>query len=152
MLRPNKILIIICILIMLIISIFIVRNNKIPSNIGMKNGMFSDLPTTPNAISTQTDVESKKIDVFIFKEDLEKSKLLILEILVNYEGAEIIIEKSNYIHIVFSTKKMKFKDDVEFYFDEENEVIHYRSASRVGCSDMGINLERYNIIRDKYNK
>jgi uncharacterized protein (DUF1499 family) len=36
---------------------------------------------------------------------------------------------------------------VEFYFDEEKNLIHVRSASRLGKSDLGVNRARIEKIR-----
>jgi uncharacterized protein (DUF1499 family) len=36
---------------------------------------------------------------------------------------------------------------VEFHFDDQAQLIHVRSASRVGYSDMGVNRRRIEAIR-----
>ena len=51
-------------------------------------------------------------------------------------------ESDNYLHYTFKTWPIPFIDDVEFLFDEEAKLIHYRSASRVGHSDLGANSKR----------
>ena len=50
-----------------------------------------------------------------------------------------------FLHIEFTSKIFRFVDDVEFYFDEPG-VIHFRSASRIGHSDMGVNRDRMEEI------
>jgi len=42
---------------------------------------------------------------------------------------------------------MRFVDDVEFYFDEKEKMVHIRSASRLGKGDMGVNRKRMELIR-----
>ena len=44
-----------------------------------------------------------------------------------------------------------FIDDTEFLFDEEKMVIHIRSSSRLGYSDMGVNRSRIEKIRYQFN-
>ena len=44
---------------------------------------------------------------------------------------------------------MGFVDDVEFFLDENANVIHVRSASRLGNSDLGTNRKRVEAIRAK---
>jgi uncharacterized protein (DUF1499 family) len=44
---------------------------------------------------------------------------------------------------------MGFVDDVEFYLDADAKVIHVRSASRLGQSDLGVNRKRIETIRAK---
>ena len=46
---------------------------------------------------------------------------------------------------------MGFVDDVEFLLDEDAKVIHVRSASRLGESDLGVNRKRIETIRAKLN-
>ncbi len=46
---------------------------------------------------------------------------------------------------------MGFVDDVEFLLDDSKKVIHVRSASRLGKSDLGINRKRIETIRAKMN-
>jgi uncharacterized protein (DUF1499 family) len=38
-------------------------------------------------------------------------------------------------------------DDVEFVFDDESKTIHFRSASRIGYGDYGVNRDRMEAIR-----
>ena len=71
--------------------------------------------------------------------------------------AKLLANTNKFIHIEFTSKIFRFVDDVEFYFDEPG-VIHFRSASRVGYSDMGVNknrmeeIERLFIQASKSNK
>jgi len=44
---------------------------------------------------------------------------------------------------------MGFVDDVEFHKDDINQVIHVRSASRLGKSDLGVNRKRVEEIRQQ---
>jgi uncharacterized protein (DUF1499 family) len=47
---------------------------------------------------------------------------------------------------------MGFVDDVEFLIDDSAKVIHVRSASRLGQSDLGVNRQRIETIRVKLNE
>ncbi|TDT72601.1 uncharacterized protein (DUF1499 family) [Hypnocyclicus thermotrophus] len=127
-----------------------IKNNVEPKNIGVINGKFYELKKSPNNISSQTDIKEKYVEPLKFIENKEKSYVKILEVLNSYENAKIERKDKNYIHVVFKTSGLKFKDDVEFYFDENEKVIHFKSASRVGYSDMGKNRERYEEIKKRY--
>ena len=70
----------------------------------------------------------------------------LLEIIKSMPRTHVVINKDNFLHIEFTSKIFRFIDDVEFYF-EDTGTIHFRSASRVGHSDMGINGERMEEIR-----
>jgi uncharacterized protein (DUF1499 family) len=41
-------------------------------------------------------------------------------------------------------------DDVEFLFDDDTTIVHFRSASRSGYSDMGVNRQRMTAIGEAY--
>jgi uncharacterized protein (DUF1499 family) len=41
-------------------------------------------------------------------------------------------------------------DDVEFYAEPASQVIQVRSASRLGKSDLGVNRQRIELIRNKF--
>lgn len=70
--------------------------------------------------------------------------------LKSYKGIEIKQNDEQYVHAVFTTKGFKFKDDIEFYFNDAAQQIEFRSASRVGYSDWGVNRERYDEMRSRY--
>ncbi len=61
--------------------------------------------------------------------------------------AEIVEKTNDYLYVEFTTATWRFVDDVEFYFDDGKKLIHFRSASRVGHSDLGVNRKRMEKIR-----
>jgi len=52
-------------------------------------------------------------------------------------------------HASQTHSRTRFIDDVEFLIDEDEELVHFRSASRVGRSDLGVNRKRMSKIVDK---
>jgi uncharacterized protein (DUF1499 family) len=137
-------------IIALVLGLGAVKNNKTPNNIGVNNGKFAELSKKPNNVSSQTDVEEKYVEPLKFIDNLDESKAKILDILSESYNANIITNEENYIYAVVSTKLMRYKDDLEFYFDEQNKIVHFRSSSRIGYSDMGLNRKRYEEIVQKY--
>lgn len=63
------------------------------------------------------------------------------------EGAKIVKSDPDYLYAQFTTRLMKFVDDVEFWYDPTAGVIQVRSASRVGKSDLGVNRKRIEAVR-----
>jgi len=133
-----------------IIIYMFVKNNLIPNNLGVNNGMLAKMPKTPNAVSSQTEEKDKSIEALEFRENLVNSKKRVIKAIESYGNAKIIKNETNYIYVIFTTGLMKYHDDVEFYFDESKKLIQIRSASRIGYSDMGLNRERYNKIKGVY--
>lgn len=135
-----------------IIIYMFVKNNLSPNNLGVNDGMLAKMPKKPNAVSSQTEEKDKKVEALEFKENLVDSKKKVIKAIESYGNAKIIKNETNYIYVVFTTGIMKYHDDVEFYFDESKKLIQIRSASRIGYSDMGLNRERYNKIKEVYYK
>jgi uncharacterized protein (DUF1499 family) len=73
-------------------------------------------------------------------------------VIQNQERTKIITETENYLYAEFTSKLMGFVDDVEFLLDDSAKVIHVRSASRLGKSDLGVNRQRIETIRAKLNE
>jgi uncharacterized protein (DUF1499 family) len=60
---------------------------------------------------------------------------------------EVVTGEPDYLHAVFTTRLMRYRDDVEFLRDAGASKIDVRSASRVGYSDMGANRARIESLR-----
>lgn len=99
-------------------------------------------PQSPNCVSTQTDQSDKKRDPIAYTGTTAEARAHLMEVIDGMKRTKLITESENYLHYTFKTWPIPFTDDVEFLFDEEAKLIHYRSASRVGHSDMGINGKR----------
>ncbi len=117
---------------------------KRPDNLGVKDGKLAPCPGTPNCVNSQSDNPQSKIEPLpaVAIADLKK-------VIEGMEGAKIIEQTDNYLYAEFKTKLMGFVDDVEFYLDPNENVIHVRSASRLGKSDLGVNRKRIESIRAK---
>lgn len=127
------------------------KNFTAPATLGVYYGQLSQLPKSKNGVSSQTEDMEKKIDPLKFyRKDLDRSKERVLDTLKTFDGVELKKVEDRYIYAVFTSKVFQFKDDVEFYFDENSNLIHYRSSSRIGFYDFGKNLERYNKIKQSY--
>lgn len=135
-----------------IVIYLVVKNNLTPSNLGINNGKLAQMPNKPNAVSSETEEKDKRIEALEFKGNLVDSKSQVIKAIESYGNAKIIKNETNYIYVVFTNGIIKYHDDVEFYFDESKKLIQIRSASRIGYSDMGLNRERYNKLRELYYK
>ncbi|KKL90105.1 hypothetical protein LCGC14_1908040 [marine sediment metagenome] len=124
--------------------------SKIENQIGIIDGKLAPCPKSPNCVSTQVSDKKHIIKPLKYNSTLKEAKLNILDIIESLKRTRIINETEIYIHAEFRTRTFKFVDDVEFYFDDTEKIIHFRSASRVGWSDMGVNRKRMENIRKLY--
>ena len=63
------------------------------------------------------------------------------------EDWQVIIDDESFIQAVVSTSLMKFKDDIQLLYLAESDLIHVRSSSRLGLSDLGANANRVEKLR-----
>ena len=119
-------------------------SGKRPNNLGVNNGKLTPCPGTPNCVNSQSSDPQSKIEPLpmISIADLKK-------IIESMERTTIIEETSDYLYAEFKTPLMGFVDDVEFYLDKSENIVHVRSASRLGKSDLGLNRKRVEEIRSK---
>jgi alkaline phosphatase D len=99
-------------------------------------------PQSPNCVSTQTDQTDKKRAPIAYTGSIAEAKARLKKAVDGMKRTKLKTESENYLHYTFKTWPIPFIDDVEFLFDEEAKLIHYRSASRVGHSDLGANSKR----------
>ncbi len=63
-------------------------------------------------------------------------------------GANIVTTEPYYLHATYRTKLLGYTDDLEVLLDQTNGVLHIRSASRLGKSDLGANRKRIEALRE----
>ena len=56
------------------------------------------------------------------------------------------------LHAEFRSAVFRFVDDAEFFADESAGVTQVRSASRVGSADLGVNRQRIETIRARWDE
>lgn len=112
-----------------------------PATLGADNNQLAACPDSPNCVSSFDTRESHRI------EPLQGSLDDVRAALMQIPRATVITEDSNYLHAEFTSRLMGFVDDVEFLADSSQGVVHVRSASRLGYSDMGVNRERVETVR-----
>ncbi|MBW1642345.1 MAG: DUF1499 domain-containing protein [Deltaproteobacteria bacterium] len=137
-----------CVSIIFVLSI-ISCASQAPVTIGLRDGKLAPCPNKPNCVSSDHQGKTSGIEPLAFKETpetaWEKLKMAIISIGGNIEKVDNV-----YLWATFRTRIFRFVDDMEFRMDAKNKVIHLRSASRVGYSDMGVNKRRVEKLRSKF--
>lgn len=82
--------------------------------------------------------------------DLDQAKARLRQAVLAAGSATFVVEEDTYWHLEFRSRIFRFVDDVEFLFDPQAGLIHVRSASRMGHSDMGVNRKRVEKIRARF--
>lgn len=69
------------------------------------------------------------------------------EVVLSLPGARIEVANETYLHARVKTPLFRFVDDLELLLDPAAEVVHVRSASRLGSWDLGANRRRVERLR-----
>jgi len=125
---------------------------SVPNNLGLKNQLLSPCPRTPNCVSSQENNSQHRIMPIKFEGSLELAKDKLYQVINSMRGTRIITQDVLYWQVEFTTQVLRFIDDVEFYFDGSQSLIHVRSASRRGYWDLGVNRRRVETIRFKFEE
>jgi uncharacterized protein (DUF1499 family) len=123
-----------------------------PTTLGIKEGKLSPCPGSPNCVSTQASGDKHKIDPIRYTGTEEQAKQLLVQVISSMKRSKIITDEGDYIHAEFTSLIFRFVDDVEFSFDDGSKLIHFRSASRLGYSDLGTNRKRMEAIRKGFEE
>lgn len=115
--------------------------------VGLTDTGLHPCPDSPNCVTSQGGDRKHGIAPIAYQTGRAEAYATIRQIVSQEKGATIVTETQNYLHAEFRTKIMKFVDDVEFWFPADQAVIHVRSASRLGYSDLGANRKRVERIR-----
>ena len=115
-----------------------------PSELGPRDGKLASCPASPNCVSTCDVAAVMQPIPFFCTASVARDQ--ISEALVELPRCEIIICEMNYVHAEVRTKWLRFVDDVEFLIDSERRWIHFRSASRLGYWDFGVNRRRMEAL------
>ena len=119
-----------------------------PDNLGARNGRLAPCPPSPNCVVSQAgDDTVHEIAPIAYQGDRNAARSTLLKVLGVVPRTEVLVEEDNYIRVEFTTRLMGFVDDGEFYLPSDESVIHVRSASRLGESDLGLNRRRLEQIR-----
>ena len=108
-------------------------------------------PSSPNCVSTLATSDRHRIAPYRYNRTLDEAKRRLKEIVGAQRGAKIVKEDETYLHVEFTSRIFRFVDDVEFVFEDRTQTIHFRSASRTGYSDFGVNRSRMEEIRQLLN-
>ena len=104
-------------------------------------------PSSPNCVSTQAKDEGHTITPIRYRKSRAEAKEALKEIVRSLPRTKIVEEDESYLHYEFTSLLLRFVDDVEFLFDDESKTIHFRSASRTGYGDLGVNRNRMEQVR-----
>jgi uncharacterized protein (DUF1499 family) len=130
---------------------------KEPRDLGVKDGRLKPPSFTRNSVSSQASLypdhpQRAYADIAPFPVQGTGTESLsrLLALLTATRGVTVVQSDSHYVYAQCRTKFLRFTDDLEFWLDDAAQVIHVRSASRLGREDFGVNRQRIEALRAAY--
>lgn len=128
-----------------------------PTGLGVKNGRLAAPSLTPNSVSSQAQLYPDHpqrayaaMEPLRFSGDATLAMQRLTDAVAGLERTRIVEQNSDYLRAEVDSRWMGFRDDVEFWMDRPAGLIHFRSASRLGSEDLGVNRDRMETIRSRF--
>ena len=123
-------------------------SSKPKHDLGVKDGLLARCPDSPNCVSSQASDDEHAIEpIEVSGKSQEEVMSAVRKALSDMPRIKIVTDSDGYIHATATTLIMRYVDDVECFHDASAEVVHFRSASRLGYSDLGANRARMEALR-----
>lgn len=121
-------------------------------SLGIENGSLAPLLERPNGICTYSDADGQSMQPLVLDHPPQQAIELLKQVVRQMPRSRIVTSTDDYLHAECRSLLWGFVDDVEFAIDETSKRIHFRSASRVGYSDLGINRKRMEQFQQRYEQ
>lgn len=113
--------------------------------------LLKECPDRPNCVSTTSSSERSRMEPIAFKGSVDDAQKTLESIITSMPGAKILKSRPGRLITTFTSSVFGFVDDVEFALDDSKKLINFRSASRVGYYDFGVNRRRMEAITKAFN-
>ena len=128
-----------------------------PTNLGVHQGRLAPPRSTPNSVSSQAGLYPEhpqrlaaQIAPLAYRGDADAAMARLAALMAQWPRTRIVASTPGYLRAECRTAWLGFTDDIEFLADPVAGVIQVRSASRLGHSDLGVNRERVEAIRARF--
>lgn len=117
--------------------------SQMPDSLGLTaQNTLQPCPASPNCACSEEAHADRQVEPLPYVGTPEYTRDVFRQFIETRRGVTIRTVEADYVHATVATRLLGFVDDVEARFDDEARVIHLRSASRVGRSDLGANRRR----------
>lgn len=122
--------------------------SEIGAPAGLSNSQLAPCPEKPNCVSSESSPsDSHAVAALPITAAMGEEPLLKIKEVIELLGGNVHYSDKQYMASTFTSDLFGFVDDVEFRIDQGSGLLHVRSSSRVGYSDMGENRKRVEQIR-----
>ena len=149
----NILIILLSLIILAVIALMVLGyRSRSGAPTGMLEGKLTECPDKPNCVCSEYKGDTEHyIDPLIIPDTTIDTPDILIES-IQETGGIIHSESKEYLASAFSSSVFGFVDDLEVRIDYSKNEIHFRSASRVGHSDLGVNRKRVESIKALFLK
>lgn len=141
------IVLLVLILAYLVRLIYLVQNTPAAAGFGTGSAITACATTKPNCVSSLNTEDGFRANPITFSGDAENVLAKLKAAIQTEPNTEIVFENAQQIDVTFKTALFGFRDDASFAVNLPANHIEFRSTSRVGYSDLGVNAKRMERIR-----
>ncbi len=120
--------------------------------LGVVEGKLAKCADKPNSVCSQAVTGQHKIEPLAYATSPDAAWDALRAVVNQIPGATVIESTDDYLRFEFRTMLMRYVDDVEFLNSPADSLIHVRSASRIGHSDLGANRKRVERVRSALSR
>lgn len=124
----------------------VVATLRTPRHLWWYTHEFAGCPLRLSCVSSRAEDPAHAIAPLHYAGDPAAAQLRLERAILEQPGARLVHEAEGYLHAVFVTPRLRFRDDVEFLLQPDGRI-DARSLSRFGYGDFGVNRERIERIR-----
>ena len=139
---------------LLLCSLALVGCSVTPPKLGISGESLKDCPATPNCINSMNNGSGDMAPI-LFNGSMANAKEKLLSVIHSLPRSTVVEERDNYVRVEFRSQLFGFVDDVEFLLSQSQNTktkINFRSASRLGLSDLGVNKARMKRVTALFAK
>src|SRR6476646_10767294 len=109
----------------------------------MSHRTLPSCPDSPNCVSTLAPSQDSRhaIAPYRFSRTKSDAKAVLKTVIAGLPRTRLVEEDEIYLHYEFTSLLLRFVDEAK--------AIHFRSASRTGYGDLGVNRRRMEDIRSR---
>lgn len=121
-----------------------------PAQLAPPGGPLRPCPSTPNCVSTDATDAGHAMPPLPFTGTAQAAHARARAVLLAEPRTRIVTERPGYLHAEARSRFFRFVDDVEVMVDSAALVVRFRSASRLGRKDFGVNRARMERFGERF--
>lgn len=130
------------------VGLGIYKTATTPTDLYVASKQFAGCPARPSCVSSLAEDPAHSVAALGYAGDPSTAYSMLREV-IERMGGKVAHESPGYLHAVFITPTMRYRDDLELLMLPEGKI-EVRSISRFGYRDFGVNRARVEALRQAF--